>query len=75
MSKTPPYSPSGYYHVTVPLDAFDIESFDADAVNYRPISESEAQRLTVLFRQIGRNQSCPCGSGVKYKKRCLRKAH
>lgn len=25
--------------------------------------------------KIGRNESCPCGSGIKYKKCCLKKKH
>lgn len=27
--------------------------------------------VTNIFRQIGRNDPCPCGSGKKYKKCCL----
>lgn len=26
-----------------------------------------------MANKIGRNQSCPCGSGIKYKKCCLAK--
>jgi hypothetical protein len=75
MPKTPPESPSGYYHVIIPPEAFGDESFDEDAVIYRPVSESEAKSLTERFRAIGRNQPCPCGSGIKYKKCCLRSSH
>jgi hypothetical protein len=46
---------------------------------FRPISTSEKMKpepKIVPVRQgpkIGRNQPCPCGSGKKYKKCCLRK--
>ena len=75
MPKSPPDSPSGYYHITIPLEAFGDEHFDEDAVTYRPISESDARALAEQFRNIGRNQLCPCGSGIKFKKCCLRKTH
>ena len=25
------------------------------------------------FKKVGRNESCPCGSGKKFKKCCMRK--
>jgi preprotein translocase subunit SecA len=44
------------------------------------LSEERRKELTRLFRQskiavsnkVGRNDPCPCGSGKKYKKCCLR---
>jgi len=36
------------------------------------ISESEFQSTKKTNQKIGRNASCPCGSGKKYKKCCLR---
>lgn len=30
-------------------------------------------RLVMRRRRVGRNSPCPCGSGQKYKKCCLRK--
>lgn len=38
-------------------------------------AELEAQGATQFHRtKIGRNATCPCGSGFKFKKCCLRKA-
>jgi hypothetical protein len=75
MSKTPPHSPDGFYHLTIPLDALDDPLLAEDMVMVRPISKSEAEELTKRLQEIGRNQPCLCGSGRKYKKCCLRKAH
>ena len=33
----------------------------------------DTQRVLVVRPKVGRNQPCNCGSGVKYKKCCLRK--
>jgi uncharacterized protein YecA (UPF0149 family) len=75
MAKEPPESPSGYYHVIIPETAFGEEEFDDEGVIYRPISEVEAKSLTKRLQEVGRNQPCPCGSGIKYKKCCLRNSH
>ena len=75
MSKQPPESPSGYYHVIIALDAFGDDSFDEDAIVYRPVSELEAKSLAERFRDISRNQRCPCGSGIKFRKCCLQRTH
>jgi len=40
------------------------ESFKIDRIVHAPISVEE---------KIGRNDPCPCGSGEKYKKCCLKK--
>ncbi|MBK5101444.1 MAG: SEC-C domain-containing protein [Desulfobacteraceae bacterium] len=34
---------------------------------YRPLSRTSSSP------KIGRNEPCPCGSGLKYKKCCLNK--
>lgn len=35
-------------------------------------SESMTERRTLLVHQyIGRNELCPCGSGIKFKKCCI----
>ncbi|MCJ7593968.1 MAG: SEC-C domain-containing protein, partial [Desulfobacterales bacterium] len=31
--------------------------------------------LNATERSVGRNDLCPCGSGLKYKKCCLHKGH
>jgi SEC-C motif len=73
MPKTPPHDASGYYHVIIPLDA--LQGGDESAVDIQPITEGTANELIRLFETIGRNQCCPCGSGVKFKKCCLRRAN
>ena len=40
----------------------------AEALRQKRISVTKSER-----RKIGRNESCPCGSGKKYKKCCLRR--
>ena len=75
MPKSPPDDPSGYYHVMISLDALEQEPLDEDAVNIRRISQNEAETLARLFRDVNRNQPCPCGSGLKFKKCCLRRAN
>jgi uncharacterized protein YecA (UPF0149 family) len=37
-------------------------------------AEQEAMRLDIeKHRHIGRNEACPCQSGLKYKKCCLKR--
>lgn len=42
---------------------------------YKPIIDSFGWRRTQTYKRpapkIGRNEACPCGSGLKYKKCCL----
>lgn len=33
----------------------------------------KSKKLVSKYENVGRNESCPCGSGIKYKKCCLRK--
>jgi hypothetical protein len=73
MPKTPPHDTNGYYHIVIPLEVLQ-GGIDESAIDIQPITEDEANELTRLFHQIGRNQSCPCGSGVKFKRCCLRRA-
>jgi uncharacterized protein YecA (UPF0149 family) len=74
MPKTPPDDANGYYHVVIPLDALEGDS-DEIAVDIQPVTEARANELIRLFDHIGRNQSCPCGSGVKFTRCCLRRAN
>lgn len=41
------------------------------------VSELQGQPGITGFgrRKIGRNATCPCGSGLKFKKCCIHKAH
>jgi hypothetical protein len=43
-----------------------LEVFDVDAEDPEPPAPAENK-----FRDVGRNDPCPCGSGKKYKKCCL----
>jgi hypothetical protein len=44
-----------------------LEIFDLDPEDLEPPAPAENK-----FRDVGRNDPCPCGSGKKYKKCCLR---
>jgi|TARA_B100001971_G_C18170401_1_gene526763 uncharacterized protein YecA (UPF0149 family) len=35
------------------------------------VGGEEGRRIVEKIEKIGRNQKCPCGSGIKYKKCCL----
>ena len=41
------------------------------------LNELEAKGHTLVRRvpKIGRNEKCPCGSGIKFKKCCLNKVN
>ena len=40
------------------------------------ISEDDAEKdFPIKKTKIGRNEPCPCGSGKKYKKCCLKKSY
>ena len=39
----------------------------------RQIAEEQSQHESSSKRKVGRNDPCPCGSGKKYKKCCLKK--
>lgn len=75
MSKSPPDYSDGLYHVVIPIEDLMGAGFDPSTTVIRPVAKDEAESLIALFQDIGRNQPCPCGSGVKYKKCCLRRAH
>jgi hypothetical protein len=50
----------------------EIPEFEADRL--RPISQAQLERdFSVVKGKIGRNNLCPCASGLKYKKCCLRR--
>ena len=36
--------------------------------------ENEFEVVSMKREKIGRNQMCPCGSGVKFKKCCINKS-
>ena len=38
------------------------------------LNRQHGEPVTVRRVKIGRNDTCPCGSGVKFKKCCLHKA-
>jgi hypothetical protein len=49
-----------------------LEHFSKDRINYlRKISYPESQ-TPMKAKKIGRNDPCPCGSGKKYKKCCMK---
>lgn len=49
-----------------------LEHFSKDRINYlRKISYPESQ-TPLKAKKIGRNDPCPCGSGKKYKKCCMK---
>jgi protein O-GlcNAc transferase len=73
MPKTPADDETGFYHVVIPLDPLH-EGGGEIVVDAEPVTEERANELIRLFQRIGRNQPCPCGSGVKFKKCCLRRA-
>ncbi|VVB84945.1 Uncharacterised protein [uncultured archaeon] len=52
-----------------PLDHFSKENIDY----LREISYPETKTTKKKSKKIGRNAPCPCGSGKKYKKCCLKK--
>ena len=53
---------------------FDPEMFDANHINESlKYAGARPGFAVVRPRKIGRNDPCPCGSGKKYKKCCLRK--
>jgi len=62
---------------------FDPEYFDVKEIHLRDIMKSNKPSGKVIVgtesykpitkRKIGRNDPCPCGSGLKYKKCCLNK--
>jgi hypothetical protein len=53
----------------------DDEDFDPDRENLDPDHKDGAaddqQPAVNPFRDVGRNDPCPCGSGKKFKKCCL----
>jgi hypothetical protein len=75
--------PSGFERVALDRGQF-VETFigptaraNHDAMDRR-LTEVTAkiEGATLAHRaKIGRNSSCPCGSGLKFKKCCIGKAH
>lgn len=59
------------------LSRFDPEQFgtiDDPIADLNWTSESYGQPVRNPFKNVGRNDPCPCGSGKKFKKCCLDKA-
>jgi hypothetical protein len=69
---TPPLKP-GHYHIAIPLDFKGNDPLLDPGTKIRPVSETEAESMRKIFGKVNRNEDCPCGSGRKYKKCCLRK--
>lgn len=42
---------------------------------YRGHNKKEYEEFTKQYKNISRNDMCPCGSGLKYKKCCLNKTY
>lgn len=61
------------------LKMFEAEIIDASldatlAQHYAMMKSATSQRPARRVDDVGRNDPCPCGSGSKYKKCCLRKS-
>jgi len=52
---------------------FHTELLRKTGVNIPAIQDDEFMTLDKSMRKIGRNEKCPCGSGKKYKKCCIKK--
>jgi hypothetical protein len=51
-----------------------IEHFSPENIEYLDkLHCDEEKQIKEKKKKIGRNDPCPCGSGLKYKKCCLRK--
>lgn len=71
--------------VTDPFDKYTIIHVEGQEYNYYPLEQlmkvikdplalwnvDELQVVSPEYKNIGRNELCPCGSGKKYKKCCL----
>lgn len=67
--------------ISIPGDLEDIElalgireSRNTPKPNYAIIRDNYYNQRQIKKRKIGRNDPCPCGSGKKFKKCCLRNA-
>jgi len=62
-----------YLHANKGLNFFTTPNLQARRVRTRAFPEKPNRKSGVTIpEKIGRNQLCPCGSGLKYKKCCLR---
>lgn len=59
-------------HGGVPLGTW--KSYHHEKIGNLKIAWREKKYLTRIVRKIGRNELCPCGSGLKYKKCCGKKS-
>lgn len=52
------------------IDGADLESSALNAYRTFRAAQQEAAGASTARQRVGRNEPCPCGSGVKYKKCC-----
>ena len=73
-----------YFNEQNKIEKIDITKFhkkdilDTELDSIKQLSDSIARNRFIQFnrnhkKKIGRNDLCPCGSGLKYKKCCLLK--
>lgn len=55
-------------------DFFDFYNYLAECTGRQSVSSPISPEPVRRKKKIGRNERCPCGSGKKYKKCCLRKS-
>ena len=53
------------------VNAEHVDFIKIEPEDYLKNPESERQATRKIKQKVGRNESCPCGSGKKYKKCCL----
>jgi hypothetical protein len=54
---------------------YDVVRYVVKKLNspWQPWKYEKSKKLIKKYTKIGRNESCPCGSGIKFKKCCLNK--
>ncbi len=48
----------------------DFATLFREQASANAMGEQASERLSTMWRAVGRNDPCPCGSGLKYKKCC-----
>lgn len=68
-------SSSGSLRFVKCLDYKWNQDFKLDGIEWKSgyLSHADSPRKTSTLKKTGRNDLCPCGSGLKYKKCCLRR--
>lgn len=64
--------PRGLKHTSSEHKGKGIHGQTSAAGNVIPLSEVSARQEPAPAPKVGRNDPCPCGSGQKYKKCCLK---